>query len=141
MKKCLFLLVLFCLMPVSAAQAALSCSVAATCTAPDVTVMKIYDTAGGHAETAAGITYTNLVCCTGVTGLGNLCTGNFDVVAQLSATTNAHVEKNTQTNYATDACLSDDTDTVTVAYQASSCTAVHNRCFHFWRYQCPYRKR
>lgn len=111
-----------CFLPLSTAQAALSCTVAATCTAPDVTVMKLYSTTGGHAELGSGVLYTNLVCCSGVTGLTNLCSGTYDTVAQLSGTTNAHVEKNTQANYATDACLAVPTGTVTVAYQASSCT-------------------
>ncbi len=100
----------------------LSCSVAATCTAPDVTVMKLYRTSGGHAELSSGSTYTNLVCCTGITGLGNSCSGTYDEVLQLSATTNAHVEQNSQANYGQSACLSVSTGTVTVAYQSTNCT-------------------
>lgn len=105
------------------ALAAFSCTVSATCNNPDVVIMRISGTDNAHAELASQSNYSNLVCCSGITGLGNSCSGNFETVAKLSATTNAHVEENTQSNYSESACLSSGADdNVVVAYQASNCT-------------------
>jgi hypothetical protein len=66
--------------------------------------------------------YANLVCCTGDATLANTCSGTFQTFLKLSSTTNAHVERGTQSNYANSACLSLSTGTVSVGYQASNCT-------------------
>jgi hypothetical protein len=56
--------------------AALSCTVAASCS--DTTLFKISSTTNGHAELASESNYTNYVCCSGVVGLGNACSGTYD---------------------------------------------------------------
>ncbi len=100
----------------------LTCSVSATCTGPSVVVFRLYSTSNSHAELPSQSNYTNLVCCSGVTGLGNACSGTFATVLKLSAVTNAHVEQNSQSNYANSACLSVSSGSVSVGYQASNCT-------------------
>ncbi len=102
--------------------AAFSCSVSTTCNSPDVVLFKISDTANAHAELPAQSNYTNLVCCTGVTGLGNSCSGNYAVVAKLSAVTNAHVQRSSLSDYANNACLSASSGDITVAYQDTNCS-------------------
>ena len=83
-------------------------------------------TTNSHAELPSGVTsaYTNnQFCCNGVTGLGNSCSGNYAVVLKLSDTTNAHVEQNTQSNYANNICISSNFgNVITVAYQDNNCT-------------------
>lgn len=75
---------------VNSAQAQLSCSVATSCAG--TTVFKMQATSNAHAETAGS--YTQLGCCSysGIT-LGTSCSAPYAVVARLSGTTNAHVEK------------------------------------------------
>jgi len=101
--------------------AALSCVVADNC-AGGVVVMNISNTSNGHAELPAQSNYSgNKICCSGVSGLGNSCSGNYGIIAKLSAITNAHVEQNSQSNYGQNACMSAP-GSVTIAYQASNCT-------------------
>lgn len=119
MKRWIFAIILL-VLPVHTAHATLSCTVAASCA--DTVLFKISSTDNGHAGTSGASSYTQLVCCSGVTGLGNSCSGTYDVVLQLSGTDNAHAEQNTQANYATDVCLSSGGDTVTIAYQSTNCT-------------------
>lgn len=105
-----------------AAAGTLSCSVATTC-AGGVVIWRMYATSNSHAELPSRSNYANLVCCTGVTGLGNSCSGTFATALKLSSTTNAHAEQNTQLNYANSACISAPAGgSVTVGYQSSSCT-------------------
>jgi hypothetical protein len=79
-----------------------------------------------HAElpSQANATYANnVVCCSGVTGLGNACTGTFATALKLSGTTNAHSEQNSQANYANSACISVPSGgSVSIGYQATNCT-------------------
>lgn len=104
-------------------NAALSCTVTATCNSPDVVLFKVSAASNAHAEIPSLSNYTAKVCCTGITGLDNLCTGNYAVVARLSATTNAHIEQNDQGNYANDLCISAPSGNgITVAYQNTNCT-------------------
>lgn len=115
-----FLAVNFLMVEISHAGT-LSCSVATSCSGGTV-IMKMYATGNSHAELASQSNYSQLVCCTGVTGLGNSCSGTYAVAAKLSGTTNAHIEQNSQSNYANNACISVSTGTVSVGYQASNCT-------------------
>jgi uncharacterized protein (DUF2141 family) len=117
-KLILSLFVLLCA-PVSL-YAALSCTVAASCAG--ATLFNISTTTNGHAELPNQSNYTNLVCCTGVTGLGNSCAGTNATVLKLSATTNAHVEQSDQSNYAQNACISVTSGSVSVAYQDTNCS-------------------
>ena len=122
MKKILIFSLLLSLIPFTTAEATLSCSVQPVCSLGEIPILKLSSTSGGHAETILGLTYSNNICCSGVTSLGILCSGNYDVVAKLSDLTNAHVEQNTQSNYATDVCLSAPSGTVNIVYQADNCT-------------------
>ena len=114
----------------SPACAALSCSVttAAACTGGTNTIiLRMSAASNAHAELPSQSTAayaTNVICCSGVAGLGNSCSGTNATVLKLSAVTNAQVEQNTQSNYANNACISDSTsgDSIAVAYQASNCT-------------------
>lgn len=104
----------------------LSCSVTTSCSSPNVVIFRMQNTSNSHAGTAAGSTYTNLVCCSGVTGLGNDCAAGTKAVAlKLSGTTNAHVRQGALADYpsATNACISVPSGgTVSVGYQATDCS-------------------
>ncbi|MBI2476292.1 MAG: hypothetical protein HYV67_03550 [Candidatus Taylorbacteria bacterium] len=100
----------------------LSCSVATTCPSGTV-IWRMSGTANAHAELPSQSNYTQLVCCSGVTGLGNSCSGTFATALKLSATTNAHSEQNSQSNYANNACIQAPSGgSVSVGYQATNCT-------------------
>jgi len=100
--------------------AAFVCAVSDSC-ATGVTVMRLWNVAGSHAEMSTQANYPKYVCCSGVDGLGNSCTGNHAVVARLSSATNAHVETNASSDYANLTCLSLNSGTVTVGYQSGNC--------------------
>lgn len=123
--KKIFTIFLVCLF-VSSPQilnAALSCTVTATCNAPDVILFRVSANSNAHAELPSQSNYNAKVCCTGITGLGNSCAGNYAVAVRLSATTNAHLEQNDQGNYANDACISAPGGyRITVAYQNTNCS-------------------
>ncbi len=93
------------------------------CTSPSVIAFRIALTTGSHAEVATGTAYTTAICCSGVTGLSNDCTGNFVKLLGLSSTTNAHVQQNDQTGYPVPQCLSvPGGGSVSVGYQNTDCT-------------------
>jgi hypothetical protein len=96
------------------ASAGLACSVKAACDVDEVAVFRMSSTANAHAGTPDGSAYDNVVCCGGVTGLGNSCSGTYDTVLTLSAADNAHVASDA--SYPTEACLSVGTG------QAVNCT-------------------
>lgn len=115
------------LLPAGAAHAGtLSCSIttAAACTGGTNTIiLRMSGTGNAHAELPSQANYTgSVVCCSGVTGLGNSCSGTFATVLKLSGTSNAHVEQNSQANYANSACISVASGSVSVGYQATNCT-------------------
>jgi hypothetical protein len=64
----------------------------------------------------------NVICCNGVSGLGNSCSGTHVTVLKLSAATNAHVAENTDATFTQNACISVSSGSVSVGYQASNCT-------------------
>ncbi|MSR85553.1 hypothetical protein EXS71_03940 [Candidatus Uhrbacteria bacterium] len=79
-------------------------------------------TTNAHAELPNQGNYSNVVCCGGVSGLGNSCSGIFATVLKLSGSTNTHVEQNTQLNYPTSTCLSVPLGgAALVGYQANDC--------------------
>ena len=109
----------------------LSCVVTSTCASSSgsVIVLQMASTTNSHSEVPNGTSnYTNLVCCSGVPGLSNSCSGyNATTVLYLSNTTNAHVEENTTTHYySNQACLSfaapGSGGNISVGYQTASCT-------------------
>ncbi len=106
----------------SASAGTLSCSVATTCAAGTV-IWRMQNTTNAHAELPSQALYAQLVCCSGVTGLGTACTAPFATALKLSGTTNAHAEQGTQTNYANSACISVPSGgSVSIGYQATNCT-------------------
>ncbi|MFH0814718.1 MAG: hypothetical protein V1902_01310 [Candidatus Falkowbacteria bacterium] len=99
----------------------LVCTVGPTCA--NTAVFRLSGTSDAHAEFPDQSNYTGIICCGGVTGLGTTCSGTYATVMKLStSTTNAHVEQNSLSNYANSLCLSVATGSVSVAYQADSCT-------------------
>lgn len=102
----------------------LSCTIrASTCNGGEVNVYEMQSTLNSHAGLSSAA-YSNLVCCTGVTGLGNSCSGTYATVLKLSGATDAHVRQGTLADYpsATNACLSvNPGDIVSVGYQATNC--------------------
>ena len=99
----------------------LSCKVTNSCPS-GVVVYRMSDLINAHAELPNQNNYPNLVCCTGVPGLSNSCSGNYQTVLKLSATTNAHVEQNTQNNYPNDVCLQIPANgVIEIGYQQNNC--------------------
>ena len=89
-----------------------------------VEIFEMQNTTNSHAGLPAA-SYTNLVCCGGVTGLGNDCSAGTKAVAlKLSGANNAHARQNQLADYAgaNNACISVPSGgTVSVGYQASNC--------------------
>lgn len=99
----------------------LSCTVATSCPSGTI-IYRMSSTTNAHAELASQSNYPQMVCCSGVSGLSNSCSGTYEAVLKLSGTTNAHVEQNSLSNYANSACLSTPSGgTVSVGYQAVTC--------------------
>lgn len=99
----------------------LSCSVTTSCPSGTV-IWRMSGTTNAHAELPSGSSYSNLVCCSGVSGLGSSCSGSFAAALGLSGTTNAHAEEGTLGAYGQQACLSVTSGSVSVGYQSASCT-------------------
>jgi hypothetical protein len=104
----------------------LSCSITTAAACTDVIVLRMSGSSNAHAElpSQSNAAYANnVVCCTGVTGLNNTCTGNQVTVLKLSSTTNAHVQQNSQSGYTNNTCLSAPTGaTLSIGYQGTNCT-------------------
>jgi hypothetical protein len=120
---CLFILGTFFAYPVYAGT--LSCTVrAGSCSGGETEIFEMQNTSNSHAGLSAA-SYSNLVCCGGVTGLGNSCSGTFATALKLSGTSDAHVRQGTLADYpsATNACISVAAGgSVSVGYQATNCT-------------------
>ena len=101
----------------------LSCTIrASSCSGGEVEIFEMQNTTNSHAGLPSA-SYNNLVCCSGVTDLGNACTGTFATALKLSGTSNAHVEQNSQANYANNACISVPSGgSVSVGYQSTNCS-------------------
>ncbi len=83
----------------------LSCSVRTSdCIAGDVEVFRLSGTANAHAQLPSVGTYVNRVCCGGVAGISNACSGIYATALQLSSSTNAHVQQSGA--YVNNACIS-----------------------------------
>jgi hypothetical protein len=101
----------------------LSCTVATSCPSGTV-IWRLSSTTNAHSElpSQSNPNYTQLVCCSGVTGMGNSCSGAYGVVAKISSTTNAHVQRNDFLGYNENICLQAPSGaTVDVAYQNTNC--------------------
>ncbi|MBT9169470.1 MAG: hypothetical protein DDT19_02830 [Syntrophomonadaceae bacterium] len=114
---------------VEAFAGTLSCSVTTAAACTGTVIWRMSGPTNAHAELpgqATGAYASNVVCCTGVPGLGNACTGTFAIALKLSGVTNAHVEQNTQVNYGHNACIQVPSGgSVSVGYQATDCTGFH----------------
>jgi len=104
----------------------LSCTVStSTCNSPGVVVLRLVSSTNSHAELPTMSDYPVIVCCTGVSGLGNSCAaGAHAVVVNLASTTNSHVEEGTQANYSNQACLSVSAGTVSIGYATGTCASA-----------------
>ncbi len=103
----------------------LSCSVTTAAACTGTVIWRMSGASNAHAELPSQATAAydnNVVCCSGVTGLGNSCSGTFATALKLSGATNAHAEQNSQANYANSACISVSSGSVSVGYQATNCT-------------------
>jgi len=110
----------------ASASASLTCSVKvapASCVAPEVEVFRMSSNSNAHAGTPGGSSYGYKVCCSGVTGLGNSCSGTYATVLTLSGTDNAHVASDG--SYATKACLSVGAGGAVDCTYSSSCTGSY----------------
>jgi len=107
-----------------AASSSLTCSVKTSCTGPgEVAIFRMsgpFPPANAHAGTRSGSTYGNLVCCSGVTGLIESCSGSYDTVLWLYALTNAHVSETSGGGYSTQVCLSAPSTAVDCYYETDS---------------------
>lgn len=123
------------LIPFYQVFAALSCSITTSASCTGTVLLRMSGSSNAHAELPSQSTSaynSNVVCCTGVTGLSNSCSeSNKAVIAKLSAVTNAHVEQNTQTSYSQNACLASTYagDQITVGYQSTNCTGYDTTLF------------
>ncbi len=120
--------------------ATLSCSITTAGACTDTVLLRMSSSTSAHAELPGQSTAVyddNVVCCSGVTGLGSSCSGNYKVLARLSGVTNAHAERNTESgvNYTENACVSSIFgDIITVGYQASNCTGYNTTAFSMGSY-------
>ncbi len=125
--------------PISYIYASLSCSVTTSASCSGTVLLRMSGSSNAQAEIPSQTTPSydgNVICCTGVIGLGNSCSGNYEVIARLSGLTgtNSHVEQNNQsnTNYNnTKACISSSFagDVITVGYQPNDCTGYDTTLF------------
>jgi hypothetical protein len=105
----------------------LSCSIttAAACTSGTI-LLRMSGSVNAHAELPSQSTAgyaSNVVCCTGVRGLSNACSGTQATVLKLASTSNSHVQENVFSNYTNNACMSVGSGgTVSIGYQSGSCT-------------------
>jgi hypothetical protein len=126
----LFVLIL----SVSSSAQILSCTVSQGPCSSGVDVFHISGQTNAHAELPTQYNYGQAgpgyrICCTGVPGLGNSCSGtqgtNYDVVFRLSGQTNAHAEQGGMSTLAyngNDVCLSISDGS------GVHCTYYQNRC-------------
>lgn len=114
----------------------LSCSVTTSAACSGTVIYRMSGVSNAHAELPSQSTAaydSNVVCCTGVTGLGSSCSGTYATALKLSGTTNAHAEQNSQSNYANSACISVPSGgSVSVGYQASNCTGFDTTLGSMW---------
>ena len=105
----------------------LSCSVTTAGTCTGTVIWRMSGSTNAHAELPSQTTpvyANNVVCCSGVTGLSNFCSGTFAIALRLSGVTNAHVQQTGA--YPQTACISVPSGgSVSIGYQANDCTGFH----------------
>ncbi len=102
----LFVALALAMMPVQT-EATLNCSIATTCTAPNLTWLRMESSTNSHVAIGTSTDYGNLVCCDYVSTMTTNCSGSglINNIINLSSTTNAHVESSSLANYSVPACL------------------------------------
>ncbi|KKQ34882.1 MAG: hypothetical protein US50_C0033G0002 [Candidatus Nomurabacteria bacterium GW2011_GWB1_37_5] len=120
-------LIFFGTLGVSKAEASFSCYVdTSPRTASDVVVLELTSESNSHAALPGLSGYTTAVYCGGVTGISNSCSGNSEIFAKLSGTTNAHIQERsgTETVYPNDVCISNSSSNaeIEVGYQDDDCS-------------------
>jgi hypothetical protein len=120
----------------SVAYATLSCTVTTAASCTDTVLLRMSGPVNAHAElpSQSTATYDNdVVCCSGVVGLGNSCSGNYSPFIKLSGVsgTNSHVEQVSQPNYSINACISSSYagDVITTGYQNGNCNGYDTTLF------------
>lgn len=112
-----------CILGVTPAWAALSCSITTAALCTDTIVLRMSANTNAHAEMPDQVTpgySNNVICCSGVSGVA--CSGRYATVLKLSSTTNAHVETASGTSYLNNACMSSSSEIPVIAYQDTNCT-------------------
>jgi hypothetical protein len=107
-QKILILLIsifLLSLAMVNSANAAVSCTVKASCSGGEYDIFHMSATNNGHAEMPSQSNYGNKVCCSGAGLTGASCSGTYVVVLKLSSLTNAHAQQNSG-SYSNNVCIS-----------------------------------
>lgn len=103
----------------SAIPQAETCSVSAEhaddVSASAISIFKISNLSGGHAEIAAQTNYPHKICCEG----SSLDVGSSEIVLRLSSVTNAHVEKDTSSSYSNNIGLTALLKTITCDYDTN----------------------
>lgn len=118
----------------TACAGTLSCSVttATACTSPSVVIFRMSGSSNAHAELPSQSTpayANNVVCCNGVSGLGNSCSGTFATVLKLSGITNTNAHVQQSGSYTQSTCISVPSwGSVSVGYVAGdqSCTPTYD---------------
>jgi len=124
--KIIILIIFF--VPVAYASADFSCSSTTASSCSGVVLLRLSGGFDAHAElpNQSTTTYDNhVLCCTGVSGLNNSCSGNHEVFLRLSGDTNAHVEENTESNInynGHDACVGAPVGDVISVFYGASCS-------------------
>ena len=109
----------------TAAFAALSCSITTAAGCANTVILRMSGATNAHAELPSQSTAAyanNVICCSGVSGLGTSCSGSHVSVIALAAVTNSQVQENSIGTYANSACISATTGSFTIAYQSTDCT-------------------
>lgn len=106
----------------------LSCSVTTAGACTGTVIYRMSGSSNAHAELPSQSTTaynSNVVCCSGVTGLSNSCTAPSAIALKLDKVTNAHSQINSQTGYTNNACISVPSGgSVTVGYVTDPNTCV-----------------
>src|SRR3989338_1009275 len=117
--KIFFFFLLIFLISVKSSSAELSCSIRSnSCNAGETCVYAMSDLSNAHAELCSSGIYTQKVCCAD-TGGATLGTVSGTKILGLEATTNAHVEQGTLSNYGTPAYLSATNNNVVCTYKSA----------------------
>lgn len=88
-------------------------------------ILRMSGSTNAHAELASQSTAayaSNVVCCSGVTGLTTTCSGAFATALKLSTITNAHVELGTQSNYTNSSCIQAPSGGSVTVFYGTSCS-------------------